>query len=56
MQGSQAHRCWREEICISYLELTGTQAERRAALLAGYHFDIAGQVRCQVLGNCQDAV
>ncbi|KAK9833733.1 hypothetical protein WJX74_004208 [Apatococcus lobatus] len=32
-----------EEICISYLELTGTHAERRAALLSSYHFDIALQ-------------
>ena len=33
-----------EEICISYVELTGTHAERRATLQAGYHFDIAAQV------------
>ncbi len=33
-----------EEVCISYVELTGTHAERRAALQAGYHFDIAAQV------------
>ena len=34
-----------EEICISYVELTGTHAERRAALQAGYHFDVGHQAR-----------
>ncbi len=34
-----------EEVTISYVELAATRAERRAALLAGYCFDIdAGRV------------
>ncbi len=35
-----------DEVTISYVELAATRAERRAALLAGYCFDIdAGRVR-----------
>ena len=35
-----------DEVTISYVELAATRAERRAALMAGYCFDIdAGRVR-----------
>ena len=46
--------CKGAEATIAYVELAATREERRAELLASYHFDIdAGQVLCTLLCGAQ---